>query len=199
MNMGLLKKSTQGHVKAMEWLTYLVAMLLVLLGAGCMALVLLQLPGGWILLALAVTIEFFVDRYYLPAASQPTFQPSVLWGSLALLLVGEVLEFGAGALGAKQGGATRRGIIGSLVGGMVGAIFLTPMIPIPVVGTLVGALLGTFLGAVIGETTGSVPSSLQGSIKPAFGATIGRVVGTMSKICVALAVWIVLSVSAFWP
>ena len=183
----------------MEWLTYLIALLFVLLGAGCLVLVLFQLPGGWILLALAVGIEYIVDRFYLPAESQPTFPPSVLWGSLALLLLGEALEFGAGALGAKQGGATRRGMIGSLVGGVVGAILFTPLVPLPVVGTLVGALIGTFLGAVVGETTGQTPSSMQSSIKPACGATLGRVVGSMSKICMALAVWIVLSVTAFWP
>ena len=183
----------------MEWITYLIASLFVLLGAGCMVLVLFQLPGGWILLTTALGIEFLVDRFYLPVASQPTFGSLVLWGSLILLLLGEVLEFGTGLLGAKHGGATRRGMIGSLLGGMAGAIFFTPIIPVPVVGTLIGALLGTFIGAVIGEATGSDPSSLSGSIQPALGATIGRVVGSMSKLCVAFAVWIVLSVAAFWP
>jgi hypothetical protein len=182
----------------MQWLAYLVALLLVLLGAGCLVLVAIGLPGGWLLLALAACIEFFVDPFYLPRGAQPTFPPWTLWASLLLLLLGEVLEFGASALGAKQGGATRRGMLGSLVGGLAGAILLTPVIPIPVVGTLIGALVGTFLGAVAGETTGRRPSSLPGSIKPATAATVGRVLGSMSKLGIALAVWIVLGVAAFW-
>ncbi len=182
----------------MEWIAYLVALLFVLLGAGCLVLVLFQLPGGWILLTLAFGIEYLLDTLYLSADSQPTFSPTVLWGSLALLLLGEALEFGASTLGAKGGGATRRGMIGSLVGGIGGALLFTPLIPLPIVGTLVGALMGTFIGAMAGEITGQVPNSMQGSIKPAIGATIGRVVGSMSKVCVTLAIWIVLSVAAFW-
>ena len=50
----------------MQWLAYLVALLLVLLGAGCLVLVAIGLPGGWLLLALAACIEFFVDPFYLP-------------------------------------------------------------------------------------------------------------------------------------
>jgi len=182
----------------MTWIAYLVALAFVLLGAGCLVLVALGLPGGWLLLALAAGIEFFVDPLYLPGVSQPTFPPWTLWTSLLLLLVGEVLEFGASALGAKRGGATRRGMVGALAGGLVGAILLTPVIPIPVVGTLLGALVGTFLGALAGETTGRRPSSLRGSIKPAAGATVGRVLGSMSKLGIGLVVWIVLSVAAFW-
>lgn len=182
----------------MQWLSYLVAFAFVFLGAVCLVLVAIQLPGGWLLLAIAACIEFFVDPFYLPGESQPTFPPWTLWASLLLLLLGEALEFGASALGAKHGGATRRGMIGSLFGGLAGAILLTPAIPIPVVGTLVGALVGTFLGAVVGETTGRRPSSLPGSIKPAAGATVGRVLGSVSKLGITLVVWIVLSVAAFW-
>ena len=182
----------------MQWLSYLVAFLFVLLGAGCLVLVAAGLPGGWLLLALAACIEFFVDPFYLPDVAQPTFPPWTLWMSLLLLLLGEVLEFGASVLGAKQGGATRRGMLGSLAGGLAGALLLSPVIPIPIVGTLVGALVGTFLGAVAGETTGRRPSSLPGSIKPAAGATVGRVLGSMSKLGIGLAVWIVLGVAAFW-
>jgi uncharacterized protein YqgC (DUF456 family) len=182
----------------MQWLSYVVAFMFVLSGVGCLALVVIQLPGGWLLLALAVCVEFFVDPLYLSPESQPTFPSWTLWTSLALLLVGEAVEFGASVLGAKQGGATRRGMIGSLIGGFAGAILLTPVIPVPVVGTLVGALVGTFLGAVAGEITGQEPSSLPGSIKPATGATVGRVLGSMSKLGIALAMWMVLSVAAFW-
>jgi uncharacterized protein YqgC (DUF456 family) len=113
--------------------------------------------------------------------------------------LGELIEFAAGAAGAKRGGAGRRGMIGALIGGIVGALLLTPFIPVPVVGTLIGAIIGTFIGAVLGEVTGLEPKTVRGSMKPALGATIGRVAGTVGKMGTAIVVWLTLSVAAFWP
>ena len=62
---------------------------------------------------------------------------------------------------------------------------------------MIGAVIGTFLGAVIGELT-SPERSESGTLKPATGATIGRILGTTSKLALAIAIWIVLSISAFW-
>ena len=52
---------------------------------------------------------------------------------------------------------------------------------------------------VIGEISGEQPQTIKGSLKPAIGASIGRIVASMSKIGIALVVWIVLCVAAFWP
>ena len=52
--------------------------------------------------------------------------------------------------------------------------------------------------ALVGELTGG-QTTIKGTMKPAIGATIGRVVGTTSKVGIAIAMWLVLSVSAFWP
>jgi len=182
----------------MEWLLYLVAALFVLLGAGCLVLIIFSLPGTWIMLGLAAIIEV-CDRFYLPEGDRQTFEWWVLIACVALAAAGELLEFAASAAGAKRGGATRRGMIFALIGGILGGIFLTFLLPIPVVGSLIGAIIGTFAGAVVGEMTHLEARTLSGSIKPAIGATIGRVLGTMSKIGIATAVWIALSVDAFWP
>lgn len=182
----------------MEWVQYIVAMVFCLLGGLCVLSIILSIPGGWIALGLALVIEW-ADRFYLPPERPQTFGWWVLGTCAGLLALGEVIELAAGAAGAKGGGGTRRGMIAALIGGIVGAIALTPFIPIPLVGTLVGAVIGTFLGAVIGEVTGAQPMTVRGSVKPAVGATIGRVIGTMGKIGIAIVVWIVLSVAAFWP
>ena len=182
----------------MEWITYVVATLFCVLGAVCLVSIIFSIPGGWIMLGLACVIEF-VDRFYLPAERQQTFEWWVLGVCLGLLALGELIEFAAGAAGAKRGGAGRRGMVGALIGGILGAIFLTALVPIPVVGSLIGAIVGTFAGAVLGEITGAQPKTGRGSVKPAIGATIGRVVGTMSKIGISMAVWIALSIAAFWP
>jgi len=186
----------------MEWLMFVVAALFLLAGAACLALVVIGLPGGWIMLALAGLIEY-LDRFYLAAEKQPTFEWWVFAACLGLLLIGEAMEFFAGLAGAKRGGATRRGMIGSLIGGIIGVFAFTGLfavIPLvgPPLGAFFGALLGTFLGALIGEYS-AIEGTMTGSMKPAFGATVGRVVGTASKMGIAIAVWLVLSFCAFWP
>jgi uncharacterized protein YqgC (DUF456 family) len=181
----------------MEWLAYVIAVVFVLLGAICVGSIVLSLPGAWIMLALALIIEW-ADGLYLPAGDSQTWEWWVLITCGGLVLASELIEFAAGAAGARAGGAGRRGMVGALIGGILGAILLTPLIPIPIVGTLIGAVIGTFAGAVLGEVSGQQAKTVRGSMKPALGATVGRVVGTFSKIGVAIVVWIVLSVDAFW-
>jgi uncharacterized protein YqgC (DUF456 family) len=182
----------------MEWLGILVAALFALLGLGCLVLVVVGLPGTWIMIGLAVALEL-LDHHYLSGSDPVTFGWPAIGASAALGLVGEALEAGAGAAGTAAGGGSRRGMAGAMLGGIVGAIFFTPLIPIPVVGTLIGALLGTFIGAAIAERSHAVPPDARKTLKAAGGATIGRLLGTMGKALVAITVWAVLSVTAFWP
>ncbi|MHC4415096.1 MAG: DUF456 family protein [Planctomycetota bacterium] len=182
----------------MEWLLYLVAALLFLLGAVCVVLVVIQLPGAWILLALAAVVEY-CDRFYLPEGDRQTFGWWVLGSCLILLVIGEIVEFIAGALGAQKGGSSRRGTIGALVGGIAGIFIFTPLFFfVPLFGAFLGAVLGTFVGAIVGELSAE-RATLRGSVRPAVGATIGRVLGTTGKVAIAVAVWLALSISAFWP
>lgn len=181
----------------MAWLSYVVAAIFFLLGAVCLVLVVIQLPGGWILLALAGLIEY-LDRFYLPEDDRQTFGFVALGVSVALLAAGEVIEFIAGAAGARKGGSTRAGMWGALIGGIAGVFIFTPLFFfIPLFGAFFGAVLGTFVGAVIGELSAE-RATLGGSMKPALGATIGRVLGTTGKVGIAIAVWLVLTFSAFW-
>ena len=178
----------------MQWLHYIVLVLFALVGAGCVLSVVVSLPGTWMLLALAVLIEL-LDGLYL-AGDQVTFGWPVLAVCLALGLVGELLEFVAGALGAKAGGGTKRGMAGAILGGFVGGVAFTFLLPIPLVGTLVGALVGTFVGAVVGEISAEEAMPVLRSIRPATGATFGRVLGSVAKVGVAMVIWLVLIVAA---
>lgn len=185
----------------MTWLAYIIATAFTLLGAACVCSIILSLPGAWIMLGFAFVIEF-IDQWWLNPSIDGRTQTWEWWlllTCLGLAIAGEVIEFAAGAAGAKRGGGGRRGMIGALVGGVVGALLLTPFIPIPVVGTLIGAIVGTFVGALVGEVSGENAKTVKGSMKPALGATIGRVVGTCSKMGVAIVIWLALSVAAFWP
>ena len=172
------------------------AILFTLLGLVCVALVVVGLPGTWILVLLAILMELG-DVWWLPAESTVTFGWWLIGLALLLALLGEGLELVSGIIGTKGGGGTRRGMLGALLGGMAGALVGTFIIPVPVLGTLFGALLGTFVGAFMGETTGEDRMGRKEALKPAILATIGRVLGTVAKMGVATVAWLVLSVAAF--
>jgi uncharacterized protein YqgC (DUF456 family) len=181
----------------MEWIAILVALVFSLLGLGCLVLVVIGLPGTWILIGLAVAVEL-LDQHYLAADLPETFGWWMIGTCVALAGIGEILEALAGAAGTKAGGGTSRGMIGAMVGGLVGAILFTPLIPVPVVGTLIGALIGTFAGAVIAESTGPAARDRRSAFRAARGATVGRLLGTIAKAVIATTVWVVLCVDAFW-
>lgn len=190
----------------MEWLTYVLASLFTILGLACLVLVVLQMPGGWIMYGLALIIEL-VDGLYMPAGDRETydlFGVNVWWVlilGLVLLSIGELIEFLGSMVGAKGGGASRSGSWGALIGGVLGAFVLAiPMSFIPGIGTLfgvlLGAILGSFLGAMIAEI-GVARKKFKGSIKPAIGAAIGRILGTTGKLAVTIVLWVLLSAAAF--
>lgn len=182
----------------MEWLLYIIAVVFCITGLGLVISCLVSVPGGWIMLALALLIDLF-DGWYLPVEPAQTFGWWTLGICAGLLAIGELVELLAGAAGAKGGGGTKRGMTGAIIGGIGGAIAFTVLLPIPLVGTLIGAVLGTFAGAIVGETTGENARTVRGSMKPAIGATIGRIIGTTSRILLTIVVWAILSVAAFWP
>ena len=61
---------------------------------------------------------------------------------VGIALVGEAVELLASVLTARKAGATRQAAWGGLVGGVLGMLFLSFLIPIPLVGTMAGALPG---------------------------------------------------------
>ena len=101
----------------------------------------------------------------------------------------------AGALGAKAGGASRKGAVGSMIGSIVGLIIGTVLIPIPLAGSAIGAIAGAIVGAIAGEKMHG--REMKNSLKPAAGAAIGRILGALSKAPFALVAWSVLMWDAF--
>jgi uncharacterized protein YqgC (DUF456 family) len=176
----------------------LVAVLITLIGLGCVVAVLLGLPGTWMFLAVAVGVEL-TDTWW-AGPDTVTFGWPVIFTGLFLAVVAEFIEFLSGSWGSRAGGGSRRASVGALLGGLVGGIAGTFILPI--VGTIVGALVGTFLGAYIGETTGPNPLDRKEAMKPAFTATVGRIIGLVAKLSLAITVWLGTSVAAIyqaWP
>lgn len=181
----------------MSWLYLPVAFIFAIAGLICVLLVAIGLPGVWLMLLFALVIEL-ADGLYLAPERQPTFSWGVLLAALLLAIAGELLEFIASALGAKHGGASRRGMIASVVGAMLGGIAGTVLLPIPVVGSIAGAVAGAAGGAMLGEISRE-GATLRDTLKPAQGAAIGRLLGTLGKLPCAAAAWVVLVVAAFRP
>ncbi len=172
----------------------IVVVIFALLALGCILLSVAGLPGAWMMIALAVIVELIDSAW----------GGTTTWGWTAiavcggLALVGEVIELLSSAMGAKIGGASKRGMVAAIIGGIVGAIVCTPLIPIPLVGTLIGAVIGTFAGAVIGEMTREDPPSSGKIAVSATTATIGRILGVVAKAGIAAICFAILVISAFW-
>ena len=99
------------------------------------------------------------------------------WGRLAILaalaVLSFVLDFLAGALGARRYGASRWGVVGAIAGAIVG-LFLGPL----------GLILGCVAGAVVGELLRG--ADLEGSVRSGFGALVGLLVGLVADLVVSI-------------
>lgn len=93
----------------------------------------------------------------------------------ALMLFSLILDYLASMYGAKKLGATRNGIIGSVVGGLLGLIFFN----------LPGALLGPFVGALSFELIGG--KDWKTSSRAGLGATLGLLGGALGKMMCSIA------------
>jgi hypothetical protein len=119
-----------------------------------------------------------------------------------MALLGELIEFAAGAAGAAKSGGSRRGMILSMLGAMGGSIagaMLGVFIPIPVIGSLIGAVAGGALGAFGGAYAGE---SWKGKLEHerlavSMAAMAGRVFGTLGKLWIGAVMVVITSVAAF--
>lgn len=180
----------------MDALGIALAVLFALFGLACLLLALAGLPGTWVLLAVAVLVEL-LDAFVVRTPGAVSFGWGLLALCTALALAGEGLEAVAGAAGARLGGGTRRGMLGALIGGIVGAIAFTPLLPVPVLGTLVGALVGTFVGAWVGEATARERRPHRDTARAALAAVVGSLAGRLGKVAFGVAVWVLLVRAAF--
>ncbi len=134
----------------------------------------LRLPGGWLIVAEAVGYGWWTEW-----ARVGWLFVGVI---VVLALIGELLELATSVLTARKVGASGRAAWGGFFGGFLGMIFLSFLVPIPVVGTLCGAVMGCFIGAMIGELTAKRELA-QGARVGLFSA-MGFVLGTVAKLVV---------------
>jgi uncharacterized protein YqgC (DUF456 family) len=85
-------------------------------------------------------------------------------------------------------------MLGALVGGILGAIFLS-FIPVPIVSTIVGLCLGCFLGAAGVEAL--LGTELKKSALIGAGAAKGRFYAILIKICFGIVMLLIGAWAAF--
>ena len=145
-------------------------------------LIVLGLPGLWIMVATAVV-------YNLMVPGDP-----IGWVTLVaigvLAVVAELLEFTLSGKYALKYGGSRRAGWGAIIGGIVGAIV---GFPVPIIGPVIGAFVGSFMGAFIAELTRG--STAGDATQVAKGALIGRAVSTALKVGIGftIGIWIFLA------
>jgi hypothetical protein len=175
---------------------YVWAFVLVVACAIAWLLSLVALPGNWVVLALAA-----IFAWLFPAGEAGRGMTWITIGFLAVLaVVGEIIEFAAGAAGAAKHGASRRGVALSIVGAMAGSIAgIVVGAPIPVLGSFVMALFGgaagAFLGAYVGEAWKGRPEDAR--LAAGRGAFAGRIWGTVGKLAAGVVMLAIVAWDAF--
>jgi uncharacterized protein YqgC (DUF456 family) len=169
---------------------YVWLLCLVLLNALWLMLTLFCLPGNWLMVL--STCLFAWWRW-----DERVFSGWTLIAITALALVGELVEFLAGMIGARQSGASWRGAMMAVLGAIVGAIVGTFAVPVPFLGSVIGASTGAGLVVWVTEVSRGEPASH--SLRRGVGAGVGQFLGTGSKLAVGLVIWLIITVAAFWP
>lgn len=108
---------------------------------------------------------------------------------VALSVIAESLEFFLGISWPRRYGASRKGVTAAFIGGILGAIMMTPVL------LGLGAIIGSFAGALAGAFIVEIveQQDLRPAVRAGFGAFVGRLAGLSAKgLCALTMVIIVL-------
>ena len=139
------------------------ALLLMLCGSA--ASILPGIPGTPIVLATAVG-----HRLYFGAAGPNNWVLALLVG---LTLLSVLLDYFASVFGARKLGASWRGMLGAVLGGLIGFFFSLP-----------GIILGPFFGAMLLELAGR--KELKDAARAGLGAMLGLLAGAVGKLAICI-------------
>ena len=153
------------------------AVALIVMFIGCIGSFVPLIPGTPIVLIAAIGHKLIMNP-----RSAGWFALTILVG---LTLFSVVLDYLASMYGAKRLGATRKGMVGAIVGLIVGLFFNLP-----------GILLGPFIGAGLFEMIGG--REWKPAMKAGAGATLGMFAGAVGKLICCLIMTLVFTLSVLW-
>ena len=96
---------------------------------------------------------------------------------LGIALLGELIEFVVGTFYVARQGASRAGVVGAFLGGLLGAILGNSALP--VIGAVLGSFAGAFGGAVLGEYLHR--ERMEPSLRVGGHAFVGRLLAIFIK------------------
>ena len=165
----------------LTWTYYVWAILLFIANVLAWGSNVFTLPGNWMIVGFTALFAWLF-----PASESAA---SVSWpcvvGLIVFAVIGEIIEFFAGAAGAAKHGASRRAIVLSLIGSIAGS-FVGVIVgaPVPIIGSAVGAIVfgsvGAFAGGYWGEQWRGNEHDKRVAV--AQGALMGRLFGTFGKL-----------------
>ncbi|MEM8666684.1 MAG: DUF456 domain-containing protein [Planctomycetota bacterium] len=174
----------------------LAAIILVLLVIVLWGLNLIALPGNWLAVLLLAGYAWLG-----PHEGRTSISMLPVVAALGCAVLGEIVEFVAGAFGAKRAGGSRRGTVMAVIGSMIGAVagaFIG--LPIPLIGPVLAAILFAGLGATAGAMYGEWTNgrSWKESWSIGHAAFWGRTFGTLGKVTVGAAIVLIAIVSVMF-
>lgn len=157
----------------METLWWVLSMLLMVL--GLFGAVFPVIPDSLFILAGAFLHHFTVRPDH-----------TVGWWTLGVLtglcILAHIVDFTAGAMGARKFGASKWGAAGGIIGGIIGTIFFFPF------GILLGPVVGALCAEIIfaGREVGAAAKSSWGTLLGTTAGLIGKVVIDVSMVALFL-------------
>ena len=153
------------------------ALALFVMALGCLGSVLPALPSTPLVLIAAIA-----HKLYFKSASTGWL---VLTLIVLITAVALVMDYLATLYGAKRFGATKKGMFGAVIGGIVGLFFNLP-----------GIILGPFIGATLFEVMGG--REWKPSAKAGVGATLGLFAGAVGKLVCCLSMIVLFIIGVLW-
>lgn len=161
----------------------LLVIIVVIVGIGITAI---GLPGNWVILFTALVYGYFDAFVHINTI--------VLLILLGALLVGELVEFVAGTLGAQKANASKTAIVTAFIGGITGGIIGTGIMP--GLGSIAGAIGGSFVSGYFAEyfTTGNK----EKAGRVAKSIVVGQALGLVFKLAVAIGMVVLIISKLAW-
>lgn len=147
-----------------------------------------------ILFGLPGTVIILLDAFiYAALTGFEKIGLKILLTLLLLSILAELAEFVVGMSGAVKFGASREGFWAFLIGGLIGAALLTPLLY--GLGVILGAYLGGFAAILLVELLRR--NRLKPSLRAAWGAVLGRAAGVVVKGFFAL-IMVIITLTAIY-
>jgi uncharacterized protein YqgC (DUF456 family) len=146
---------------------------------GLTLFILVLLFGAFsILFGLPGTVIILIDAFVFAAFTGfEKIGLKILVTLLVLSVLAELADFAVGMAGAVKFGSSRAGFWAFLLGGLIGAWFMAPILF--GLGILIGTFVGGFAAMMIVELLGR--NKLKPSLRAAWGAILGRAAGICVK------------------